>query len=77
MSTSTVPYTCPRRREKSSTPSTATVPISGSGNARITRNNVLRLTGTPSLVASRDPARPANASPIDSNMPRNNTVHRA
>jgi hypothetical protein len=53
------------------------VPISGSGRARITRNKVFRLAGTPSLVANRVPARPANASPIDSSMPRTNTVRRA
>jgi hypothetical protein len=66
----------PRRSAKSSTPSTVTVPITGSGRARINRNNVLRVAGNPSAVASRVPARPANASPIDSSMPRNNTVHR-
>jgi hypothetical protein len=67
----------PAAQRESSTPSTVTVPITGSGRARIHRNNVLRVAGNPSAVANRAPARPANANPIDSSMPRNNTVHRA
>jgi hypothetical protein len=76
MSTSTVPCTCPRRSAKSSTPSTAIEPIGGSGSARIKRNRVLRLAGRPNTPASRDPARPANARPIASSMPRSNGVRR-
>jgi hypothetical protein len=49
----------------------------GSGSAHISRNNVLRLAGNLSAVASRVPTQPANASPIDSSMPRINSVRRA
>ena len=63
---STVPYWWPRRNANSSTPRTVTWPTGGSGSARISRNSVDRLTPIPSRVASREPARPANAKQIAS-----------
>ena len=63
MSISTVPYTCPRRSAKSSTPSTATAPTGGSGSLRIMRSRVERLAASPSWAPSRAAARPANANP--------------
>jgi hypothetical protein len=77
MSTSTVPYTRPRRNAKSSTPSTSTPVTLGSGSALTRRSSVDRPTATPSLPAMRAPARPANATPIASSTPRSNTVRRA
>jgi hypothetical protein len=54
MSSKIVPYRRPRRSEKSSTPSTVTVPIGGSGTARTRRNNVSRPAGRiPDLVISQ------------------------
>ena len=51
---------------KPSTPRTVTWPTGGSGSARIIRSSVDRLTPIPSRVASREPARPANAKQIAS-----------
>ena len=45
---------------------TVTWPTGGSGSARIIRSSVDRLTPIPSRVASREPARPANAKQIAS-----------
>ena len=57
---SKVAYECPRLFEKSSTPSTVTCPISGSGSARTSWISVSRQTSTPSSLSSREAARPAS-----------------
>lgn len=59
MSIRTVPYRCHRRSAKSSTPSTSTVVVGGSGSAQTSRNKVEHPTETPSVDANLDPARPA------------------
>lgn len=64
MSSTRVPYTCPRRIAKLSMPRTVTSPISGSVMARTARNRVSLPTATPRRVASRVPAHPATANPI-------------
>jgi hypothetical protein len=77
MSISTVPYTCPRRSAKSSTPSTDTVPTGGSGSPRIIRSRVERLTTSPSRAPSRAAARPANANPTAASIRPSPTLRRA
>jgi hypothetical protein len=77
MSISTVPYTCPRRSAKSSTPSTATAPTGGSGSLRTVRSSVLRLATSPSRAPSRAAARPARANPAAASIRPNSTLRRA
>ena len=77
MSISTVPYTCPRRSAKSSTPSIATAPTGGSGSRRIIRSRVVRVAASPSLAASRAAARPANASPAAASIRPSPRLRRA
>jgi hypothetical protein len=77
MSISTVPYMCPRRSAKSSTPSTATPPTGGSGCLRIVRSIVLRLAASPNWAPSRAAARPANANPAAVSIRPSSTLPRA
>jgi hypothetical protein len=67
----------PRLIAKSSTPSTATVPTSGSGSACTSRNSVLRPAHGPSRVDRHEPARPASASPMCSKAVQHNDIRRA
>ena len=76
MSSRTLAYDWPRRLAQSSTPSTATLPISGSGSALISRISVHRDTIAPSARASRDPARPASASVTRASRLRSPIVRR-
>ena len=61
MSIRIAPYRCRLRSAKSSTPSTSTLVVGGSGNARTIRSKVERPTETPSVDANLDPTRPASA----------------
>ncbi len=72
-----MPYWRPRRNANSSTPKTVTWPTGGSGSARIIRSSVDRLTPIPSLVASREPALPANANPMATSAARRPGLRRA
>jgi len=58
-------------------PSTVTRPTGGSGNPRISRNSVDRLTAMPNVAASRDPARPARANATATSAACRPTLRRA
>ena len=77
MLTSTVPYTCPLRRAKSSMPSiSGAVAAPRSGRAATSRRIVDECTAMPSRAASRAPARPASSSPNPVSMPVSGTLRR-
>lgn len=64
-------------QRESSTFSTVTGAGRGPGNGRTSRSSVLRLTGIRNTSDKLAPARPASASSISSNMPRNSGLRRA
>src|ERR1700756_5498515 len=78
MSSRTLAYDWPRRLAQSSTPRTATLPISGSGSALISRISVHRDTIAPSTRASRrgrDPFQQAPQSDRAALVPGGQPVH--
>lgn len=76
MSISTIAYEWPLRLATSSTPSTLTGPVSGSGRRRTSRIKVNQDTAVPRAAASREPARSASASATFSSRPRSPAVRR-
>ena len=76
-SATTVPYTCPLRSAKSSTPVTCGAALTGgSGSAITSRSTVEGCTAIPRVPASRAAARPASSSPNPASMPSSGTLRR-
>ena len=76
-SATTVPYTCPLRSAKSSTPVTAGAAVTGgSGSAMTSRSTVEEWTGMPMVPASRAAACPASSRPKLASMPSSGTLRR-
>jgi hypothetical protein len=76
-SATTVPYTRPLRRAKSSTPVTSgAAAAAGSGSAMTNRKTAEEWTGTPRAPASRAAARPASSRPKPASMASSGTLRR-